>query len=80
MKRVLLIATAVAALMPAAANAGGWGHGPSLGQAGKIVHQAGVDVGNGAKAVVKPPIPAIVAGAAVITICAATAGACAIAF
>jgi hypothetical protein len=62
------------------AQAGGWGHGPSWGQAAKIVHQAGTDVSNGAKAVTKPPVPAIAAGAAVVGICAATAGACAVGF
>lgn len=76
------VAIIFAAMMGLAvpAQAGGWGHGPSIGQGAKIAHQAGKDIGNGAKAVTKPPIPAIAAGAAVIGICAATAGACAIGF
>lgn len=73
-------ALAIALLGAIPAQAGGWGHGPSWGQAGKIIHQAGKDIGNGVKAVTKPPIPAIVAGVAVVGICAATDGACAIGF
>lgn len=72
-----LIATTVITAAPAYA---GWGHGPSWGQARKIVKQAGTDIGNGAKAVTKPPVPAIAVGVAVVGICVLTDGACAIAF
>jgi hypothetical protein len=73
-----LIAGLVITSVPA--NAGGWGRGPSWGQPSKIVKQAGTDIGNGAKEVSKPPVPAIAAGAAVVGICILTDGACAIAF
>jgi len=36
------------------AFAGGWGNGPSFGQAGKIIGQAGTDIKNGVNAVGKP--------------------------
>jgi hypothetical protein len=83
MKTIAQIAAALfmgTMIASAPAEAGGWGRGPSWGQARKIVNQAGKDIANGAKAATKPPIPAIAAGAAVVGICVATSGACAIAF
>jgi len=78
MVRITVVAVMLALAGSAVpAYAGGWGHGPSWGQAKKIIHQAGTDIGNGAKAIAKPSVLAAVGAVATVGVCAATAGACA---
>jgi hypothetical protein len=80
MVRITVVAVMLALAGSAVpAYAGGWGHGPSWGQATKIIHQAKKDIGNGVKAVTKPPVLATVGAVATVAVCAATDGACAVA-
>jgi hypothetical protein len=83
MSSKLIVTIAAAGLMvaiAAPANAGGWGHGPSIGQGVKIMHQAGKDIGNGVKAVQQNATAAAIGAGAAVTICVITEGACGFTF